>query len=60
MRGGDPLVDGDSLGVEIPLENYPVPLTRAQAVGTIQHHVVPGPVLNDLRHYQGVQFDRGD
>ena len=54
------LVDGDSLGVEIPLENYPVPLARAQLVGTVQDDVVPGSILYDLRHNQGVQFDWGD
>ena len=60
MGGRDPLVDGDRLGVEIPLEDDPVPLPGTEAVGTVQHHVVPRPVLNDLRHNQGVQFDWGD
>ena len=58
MRGWYPLVDGDSVGVEIPLEHDAVPLPRLEGVGAVQHHVLHRPVLDDGRHLQPVQPDR--
>ena len=60
VRGRDPLVDGDSVGVQIPLEHDPVPLPRLQGVGAVQHHVIHCPVLNDSWHIQPVQLSRAN
>ena len=57
VGGGDPLVDGDSVGVEVPLEDDPVPLPGAEAVRTVQHDVLQSPVTHDGRHEERVQSD---
>ena len=57
MGGWYPLVDGDSVGVEIPLEHDAVPLPRLEGVGAVQHHVLHCPVLDNGRHLQPVQLD---
>ena len=58
MRGRYPLIYGDRVGVEIPLEHDAVPLARLEGVGAVQHHVLHRPVLDDGRHLQPLQLDR--
>ena len=51
MRGRDPLIYGNCLGVEIPLEYDSISFSGIEMIGTVQDHVVQGSVLDERGYY---------